>query len=73
MPIYEYDCAACGEDFEDLVLGAADDVACPGCGSEDVAKRFSVFGVSTDTRAPEAPPAGEFCGPGGGCGRPQCD
>jgi len=73
MPIYEYDCADCGKDFEDLVMGSRDAVACPKCGSGDVAKRFSVFGVSSDTRVPEGPPPGEYCGPGGGCGRQQCD
>jgi putative FmdB family regulatory protein len=64
MPIYEFQCSACGEDFEKLVLpGRSDGVSCPACGSEAVVKQFSTFGVKLG----EAP--SPFSGPKGGpCG-----
>jgi putative FmdB family regulatory protein len=40
MPIYEFECEACGARFEELVAtGAA--VACPECGSERTRRLFS--------------------------------
>jgi putative FmdB family regulatory protein len=45
MPIYEYVCAKCGQEFERLVFGDRK-VACPKCESEEVKKKFSVFGMS---------------------------
>jgi putative FmdB family regulatory protein len=33
MPIYEYHCCKCEDDFEKLVFGK-DDVVCPKCGSQ---------------------------------------
>jgi putative FmdB family regulatory protein len=41
MPIYEFDCAGCGEGFEELVaMGATP--ACPHCGSREVERRISL-------------------------------
>lgn len=34
MPIYEYKCRKCGEEFEELVMGSHPEVACPKCGGE---------------------------------------
>ncbi|MCS7173677.1 MAG: zinc ribbon domain-containing protein [Armatimonadetes bacterium] len=46
MPIYEYVCRACGERFEELVLGGGpEDVVCASCGSGDVRRVLSVFAV----------------------------
>ncbi|HPW18561.1 MAG TPA: zinc ribbon domain-containing protein [Candidatus Aminicenantes bacterium] len=46
MPIYEYDCKACGRRFERLVAaGKEKDVACDACGSADVARLVSCFGI----------------------------
>jgi putative FmdB family regulatory protein len=46
MPIYEYTCGACQEEFERLVMGSSAQVACPRCGSRKLRKRFSTFGMS---------------------------
>ena len=46
MPVYEYKCNKCAEDFEKLVYGAAPDVSCPKCGSKEITKKFSLFGMS---------------------------
>lgn len=45
MPIFEYTCEKCGRDFEKLVFGNQK-VSCIACGSEDIRKKFSVFGMS---------------------------
>ena len=45
MPIFEYTCGKCGKEFEMLVFGGRK-VTCSACGSEDVKKKFSVFGMS---------------------------
>jgi putative FmdB family regulatory protein len=45
MPIYEYKCIACHEDFEKLVFGNQE-VTCPKCSSKEVKKKFSVFSAS---------------------------
>jgi putative FmdB family regulatory protein len=49
VPIYEFDCKACGSRFEELVSGSADP-ACPECGSMRVSRRFSA--VSPPGRQP---------------------
>lgn len=49
MPMYEFRCRECGEDYEELVSGstADDDVECPTCGAEGAAERkLSAFAVS---------------------------
>jgi putative FmdB family regulatory protein len=45
MPIYEYKCNKCSEDFEMLVFGKKS-IVCPKCKSEEVTKKLSVFGMS---------------------------
>jgi putative FmdB family regulatory protein len=45
MPIFEYKCNKCGEDFEKLVFGGQR-VTCPKCNAEDIRKKFSAFGMS---------------------------
>lgn len=45
MPIYEYQCNTCDEEFEKLVFGNKA-VSCPKCSSEDVKKKLSTFAMS---------------------------
>ena len=45
MPIFEYACGKCGLEFE-LLVSRGQKVVCTSCGSEDVKKKFSVFGMS---------------------------
>ncbi len=42
MPIYEYTCQSCGQEFETLVLGR-DEVACPKCRGRKVKRMMSTF------------------------------
>lgn len=75
MPIYEYACRGCEEDFEELVsASSADAVCCPACGSARVERQLSSF-QRVRTGAAAAPalagaPArsGGCCGGGCGCG-----
>jgi len=41
MPIYEYRCDLCGEEFEELVLGTSPKVNCPKCKKAKVTKLMS--------------------------------
>jgi len=45
MPLFEFVCTTCDQDFEELVrsANATDDVACPECGSSDIHKKISTF------------------------------
>lgn len=60
MPIYEYRCAPCGRDFEELIVRRSDEAAvkCPACGSGDIGRQMS---------RPAATRTGDG---GGGGGRP---
>ena len=42
MPIYEFHCASCSEDFEELVRGA-EQPRCPSCGAAEVERLLSQF------------------------------
>ena len=59
MPIYEFCCCKCGSDFEELLFGSDTAVNCPGCGSAEVSRKMSTFGMS----GVEKP----FAGKGAGC------
>jgi putative FmdB family regulatory protein len=48
MPLYEYQCRACGDQFEALVRGTAVP-SCPACHSGDLEKLLSTFGVQSDS------------------------
>jgi putative FmdB family regulatory protein len=61
MPIYEYLCADCSGEFEELVsVSAGDGVRCPDCGSDTVTRLLSSFATSR--------PEGAAVGGGGCCG-----
>jgi putative FmdB family regulatory protein len=72
MPIYEYECKTCGNEFEQLIRGD-EKAQCPSCGKRRLAKKFSVPAAhSSSTSELPTCPAGN-CGmqdvcPGGQCG-----
>ena len=69
MPIYEYRCKQCEQDFEKYVPGAATAVACPSCASGEVMRKLSVFGLKTvGNFMPSPTGGGGGCCGGGGCG-----
>jgi putative FmdB family regulatory protein len=46
MPLYEFICKKCGQRFESLVtVGKERDVVCAECGSAEVEKKISCFGI----------------------------
>jgi putative FmdB family regulatory protein len=51
MPIYEYQCQECGEEFEKLVrsISSVHEVECPRCGGKKVKKAFSLFGTQSSS------------------------
>ncbi len=70
MPIYEFSCEKCSNDFETLVRSAdwEGEVECPSCGSEEIEKRLSIFAAGTTDGTPsvEMPPCS---GMPSNCGR----
>jgi len=50
MPIFEYVCGTCGQEFEELVFGlnGAGSVNCPECSSVEVKKKISLFASRGD-------------------------
>jgi putative FmdB family regulatory protein len=72
MPIYEYDCNNCQEAFEKLVMSSASKIVCPKCGSENIKKKYSVFGFKTQRNGGESKfvsSTGSSCG---GCAASSC-
>ncbi|MFB3788158.1 MAG: zinc ribbon domain-containing protein [bacterium] len=61
MPLFEYACVQCGYLFEELVFSKDIKIACPQCGSPQVEKQLSTFGVAQAGTLP--------CGEGA-CGFP---
>jgi putative FmdB family regulatory protein len=47
MPLYEYVCSRCGEEFEKIVGSARTRVSCPGCRGRKVERKFSLFGMKS--------------------------
>ena len=71
MPIYEYACSGCGNEFEKLVRRSSDEssVACPKCGDSHLEQKWSTFAAKADGGSRTEPVAGGGC-PAGMCGTP---
>jgi len=65
MPMYEYRCLDCDEEFEELVRSDDEAVECEACDSDNVKRMMSTFAAHTGGRTLSAmgPPSG---GGGGG-------
>lgn len=48
MPIFEYRCTKCKEEFEELVLNSNEEISCPKCKSKKIEKKPSVFAHQSD-------------------------
>jgi putative FmdB family regulatory protein len=69
MPLFEYECRACGRQFEFLTR-AGQSPACPSCASAELQKQLSAFAVgSGSTSAAFSGP--QPMGPCGSCGDPR--
>lgn len=68
MPIYEYYCPRCDEDFEELVRNPKEKIVCPECGCKKVSKKMSVFGFKSGNKSVSAS-GGSGCS---GCSSSSC-
>ena len=65
MPIHEFKCTECGNDFEELVRTKGQRVACPKCSSRKIDRKLSLIGAVVSKSSPscdrEACPQGPYC------------
>ena len=67
MPLFEYECRACGRQFEYLTRDGQSP-SCPSCHGVDLQKQLSVFAVSGGSNEKSF---GMAPGPCGHCGDPR--
>lgn len=70
MPIYEFTCDECRQDFEELVFGRDETVLCPKCGASKLTKNASAFAFKSGGKFVSASGGScQGCHPGAsGCG-----
>ena len=68
MPIYEFKCKKCGENFEFLCLRSDDEknAACPSCGGKKTEKLMSCFSSSSSGDGIGSHASASACTPRGG-------
>lgn len=68
MPIYEFECRACGKKFEEFFqsMSGAKSAPCPKCKSKRTQRQFSVFGMGGSSKSSGG---GSSCS---GCSRGSC-
>ena len=49
MPLYEFQCADCGEQFEALILWNSEPASCPACKSTHLEQQISMFAVDSES------------------------
>jgi len=69
MPVFEFECLACGENFDELVRSSSQEVVCSKCSSKKIRKKMSVFGFSGGGKI-KTSSSGHSCSScsGGNCG-----
>ena len=68
MPLFEFQCTDCKDEFEELVRSSAavTEVKCPHCGSQQVKRKLSLFASKVSGGGSLAPaPAASSCSTGG--------
>jgi putative FmdB family regulatory protein len=68
MPLYEYRCTECGEEFEKMVRfsEANQNPACPSCQSQETRKKISAIASRTISLSGVSASSGSSCSSGGG-------
>jgi putative FmdB family regulatory protein len=66
MPIFEYQCASCGKEFELLVRNSSPAPGCPVCSGTELRKKLSAFATMTGSASAQA----DLPAPCQGCGNP---
>ena len=51
MPIFEYRCQKCKEDFEKITFNSKAPITCPRCQSKRVTKKLSAFSFKSGSKA----------------------
>jgi putative FmdB family regulatory protein len=69
MPIYEFRCASCGEEFETLVFARDARADCPKCGGTETRKLMSTFASKAGEKFTPATGGGSNCS---GCASKNC-
>ncbi len=69
MPIYAYQCRACGHAFSTLVRGG-ETPECPSCASPELERQLSL--IAKPVEASSAAPAASCGAPMGACGTGGC-
>ena len=64
MPIFEYQCAACGREFETLMRHSSPPPECPACNGTELRKKLSTFAAITGSASAqqEFPASCRSCG-----------
>jgi putative FmdB family regulatory protein len=68
MPIYEYQCKACKQVNEFLILGNDNPLKCKKCGGKELVKLMSAHSKPIALRGREVPLPGACCGDPNACG-----
>jgi putative FmdB family regulatory protein len=75
MPIREFQCNECNNEFEKIVRASTDpaSLSCPSCGSPQLKQKLSTFAAQVSSgaqsaAAPMACPSGGMCPQPGVCG-----
>jgi len=68
MPIFEFVCGGCDNEFEELVMSRSAEISCPKCASKEVSKQMSVCAVKSGDKF-VASSKGDGCG---SCGPKHC-
>ncbi|MCX5907767.1 MAG: zinc ribbon domain-containing protein [Deltaproteobacteria bacterium] len=58
MPIFEYHCQGCENDFEQIVFNSKTKVKCPRCQGSKVKKKMSAFGIKSGSKFTAASSSG---------------
>jgi putative FmdB family regulatory protein len=71
MPIFEFHCDKCNQDFEKLVFGSDPEVECPTCGGQ-VTKLMSACAFKTDYHGFMSTPSSGSKSSCSGCSSTSC-
>jgi len=68
MPLYEYHCINCGEEFEQIVRFSEADLtpSCPFCGDKDTRKQISMAASFGSSSSRSTTSSGSSCSSGSG-------
>ncbi len=69
MPIFEFHCQSCGQDFEKLVFASDPEVECPFCHQTQVEKLMSACSAKVGYKFTAASSSGSSCS---GCSATSC-